>query len=553
MNKIQSEQFNYIRNKQNNQNCCSISLKKINRVKSVHVIREKNWDDRFIYEKIPEYDSYKDKNVRINLSIKSSSGRRNLCNVPNMKNLVPYKLINGDNSININSSPISNKTTSEPNNGRDLFKVGSAKLRDLSFCDNNNNLKYINMINLNNINRLWDEMCVNKSYRNLFCVIYKELNDENKQEIYQKEINELISIKNDINIMKTNIEIRLNTIKELSELNDKLGEEIKKNDNKKDNIIEEISKKIEKLRENTINVCLAMRKLRYEINGIKYLDKYDMDLISEKFDFDKNYLIKMKREINFLKEGHVKNFFNIEKDQTPFLLEASENCLTKQNEKDTLLHIVPINKEIKNDIIDCIYYIYQELIAYQNEKVSKNIQKRISPLKRNHENIYIQDNNKFQITNGIEDNNNLKKNNSFLKKSFSVVNTLKTKDPYFKKNLLNIKDHYIYSKKKFVNFNNNGNNFLFNQTKSERTKIDNKNMSIGIKFTNPLIIQNNFPKKSEINKKMNYINNNFNRNENKFNFLSQDGGIKNLKNEEKNKINKKKNNNENNNKTEVKK
>ncbi len=470
-----------------------------------------------------------------------------------MKNLVPYKLINGDNSININSSPISNKTTSEPNNGRDLFKVGSAKLRDLSFCDNNNNLKYINMINLNNINRLWDEMCVNKSYRNLFCVIYKELNDENKQEIYQKEINELISIKNDINIMKTNIEIRLNTIKELSELNDKLGEEIKKNDNKKDNIIEEISKKIEKLRENTINVCLAMRKLRYEINGIKYLDKYDMDLISEKFDFDKNYLIKMKREINFLKEGHVKNFFNIEKDQTPFLLEASENCLTKQNEKDTLLHIVPINKEIKNDIIDCIYYIYQELIAYQNEKVSKNIQKRISPLKRNHENIYIQDNNKFQITNGIEDNNNLKKNNSFLKKSFSVVNTLKTKDPYFKKNLLNIKDHYIYSKKKFVNFNNNGNNFLFNQTKSERVKIDNKNMSIGIKFTNPLIIQNNFPKKSEINKKMNYINNNFNRNENKFNFLSQDGGIKNLKNEEKNKINKKKNNNENNNKTEVKK
>ena len=44
--------------------------KKIKRVKSVNALREKNWDDRFIYEKIPLYDSKNDKNVLINLGQK---------------------------------------------------------------------------------------------------------------------------------------------------------------------------------------------------------------------------------------------------------------------------------------------------------------------------------------------------------------------------------------------------------------------------------------------------------------------------------------------------
>ena len=41
--------------------------KKIKRVKSVNAIREKNWDDRFIYDKIPKYESFNDKNVLINM------------------------------------------------------------------------------------------------------------------------------------------------------------------------------------------------------------------------------------------------------------------------------------------------------------------------------------------------------------------------------------------------------------------------------------------------------------------------------------------------------
>ncbi len=531
MNALQNEQLKklYLQNKRA-QNASSISLKKLNRVKSVYIKRENNWNDRFIYNKIPEYDSSKDKNVRINLSIKSYSGRRDLNNFKNMRtqNIFQNKLTNGDNSLNIYSPPLSNKTTINHKNGRNIFKISSAKMRDMSF-NNDNNLKYINMINLNNINKLWDELCVGKSYRNLFSVIYKELNDEDKQELYQKEINELISIKTEINNLKSNIDIRLNTIKELSELNNKLNNEvIKNNNNQNENIINEISKKIEILRENTINVCLTMKKLKNELNGIKNLDKYDIDLISEKFDFDKNYIIKMKGELNFVKEGFIKYYFNIEKDQTPFLLEASENCISKKNnnENSQKLYIVPLNKEIKKNILECIYYIYQELIAYQNEKVNKNILKRISPLKRNSEYNSNPESNKPKIINGKEENNNnINNNNLILKKSSSAINNLRINDQNLKKNILNIKDKYIYSKKKFLNINKNGNNLFLNQIKNQRNKKDNKNLSIGLKFKNPLILQNNFQRKSEINKKKNIIDSNTIQNEKNKNYYSEDNKI----------------------------
>jgi hypothetical protein len=124
-----------------------------------------------------------------------------------------------------------------------------------------------------------------------------------------------------------------------------------------------------------------MKKLKTELSGIKNLDKYDINIIGEKFNFDKNYLIKLKSELNFLKEGFSKYYFNIANDQTPFLLKASEKSKIS-NDKDPFIHLIPLTQELKEEISDCTYYIYQELIAYQNEKVHNKILRCISPLKR---------------------------------------------------------------------------------------------------------------------------------------------------------------------------
>ena len=478
--------------------------KKIKRVKSVNAIREKQWDDRFIYDKIPNYDSSNDKNVLINFRAKCNSNRKKLGNIIRGN---PLSFI--DNSLYL-YRPLSNKTTMlHPLiNGKNIFKTISAKTRDINFKTNKNidyfknyymfnsnnkildefkkeelknkinnndsNFSNINIINLNNIMKLWDELYVINNYRKLFCVIYKELDDEDKEELYQRETNELISLKNDIYSLKQNIELRLNTIKEIFELNKKLNTEIINKDNKSNEIIiNEISDKIETLREHTVKVCKSMKKLKLELYGVKNLDKYDMNIIAEKFNFDNNYLIKMKGELNFLKEGFAKYYFNISNDQTPFLLKASEKSKIS-NDKDPFIHLVPLNKELKNDIMECSYYIYQELIAYQNEKVNKKILRCISPLKR----IILKNNEEdLKLINGKEEKENKLNLNNNISSSNNNLN-LNLKNSSFSIDNTNIKAKYESNEKKDeIEDENKDDNKdkLKNENKNDKQSIDKNN------------------------------------------------------------------------------
>ena len=258
-------------------------------------------------------------------------------------------------------------------------------------------------------------------------------------------------------------------------MNDKLNAEIiNKNINQNKNIIKEISKLIESLRDYTINICFKMKKIKHKLNGIRNLDKYDINIISEKYNFDQNYLIKMKDELTFLKEGYAKYFLNIKNDQTPFLLNTSEKIEIK-NDKESFMTIVPLKEETKYKIMECIFYIYQELIAYQNEKVNKNILRRISPLKQKEISI----NSSLKITNGkekvevnnIKDKNNIIYNNKIFKKSSSISNILGIKKNIKNNINKNGSNNFIYCKKKFSSINKNGNSLLMKQYNSQTNLI----------------------------------------------------------------------------------
>ena len=544
--------------------------KRLKRINSVNGLREKNWNDRFIYDKIPNYDSFNDKNVLLNFKTKCNSSRKKFGNIIQG---VPISFI--DNSLYF-QRPLSNKTmTIHPLiNSKNMFKTVSARSREIhnihrrnnnnffnkNFIfsnnknkkleklkkeefinktnNNQNNFSSISLINLNNIMKLWDDLLVMKNYRKLFCVIYKELDDEDKEELYQRETNELMSIKNDINELKINIELRLKTIKDIFELNKKLNTEIINKDNKSNEIIiNEISDKIGTLRLHTVKVCKSMKKLKMELDGLKYLDKYDINKIGEKYQFDRNYLIKMKGELNFLKEGFAKYYFNINNDQTPFLLKASEKSKI-DNDKDPFVHLIPIDKDLKNEIMECSYYIYQELIAYQNEKVSNKILRCISPLKRikfknkeNEEepkvingkedkdnNININSDDNIIIpnkNNSINHNNrnlilNLKNassstdNNNILIKDDNICIENREKDKEeneIKDNINNNKDNKTINinmgKKDIFNMNRNDKRFKTgNITNQKNNKIDYKNI-----FMNYKINDRNIKRKTNINRK----------------------------------------------------
>jgi hypothetical protein len=140
----------------------------------------------------------------------------------------------------------------------------------------------------------------------------------------------------------------------------------------------------------TVGVCSSMKKFKNDIYKINNIAKYNISLLSSKYKFDKNYLIKMKGEISFLKEGRMRQFFNITDEASPFLLKASES-ITNSDDKKRL--IIPIKEEIRDKIYKCNYYIYQELIAYQqNILLKKNELKYISRLNSNNYSINLRNN-----------------------------------------------------------------------------------------------------------------------------------------------------------------
>ena len=503
--------------------------RKIKRVKSVNALREKNWDDRFIYDKIPLYDSKNDKNVLINLNTKCHSGNRKFGN----------KGINfPDNSLQL-YRPLSNKTTMNHLliNSKNNLMVPSAKSRDINFrneialgnkyksflehgtnytngiekyklTENKNTTKnnidtnsfnVINIINMNNLKKMWDDLAVNINYRKLFEVIYKELDEENKEELYKKETNELNKVKNYINSLKQNIEKRINTIQELFDLNVKLNTEIINKDNKcNEMILGEIADKINELRMHTVNVCKAMQRVKTELSGIKNLDKFDINLIGEKFNFDKNYLIKMKSELTFLREGFIKYYFNIGNDQTPFLLKASQKNKIG-NDQDPFIHLVPLDQKLKEEITECTYYIYQELIAYQNEKVHNKVLRSISPLKRI---IKINAQDEAKNLGERDESDNKRSMNEHI---FNKMNVIMNKDIGIK-NHVNMSEDNINNKfntlqlsqfsknNKIINNNSNFRKFdLINNNKSEE-----KNNKIMNDLSNKNQEMKNFEPKEDI-------------------------------------------------------
>ena len=380
------------------------------RVQSVTAVRKKPWNRRFIYNKIPDYYQINDKNVKLNK-------KPRMCNMHKNSvfdtNYITYqqskKKKNFKKGFNrttsgffSHSSYITNNNEFSLNNRNIISPLTNSALNRNNLMREKLNLNVnSNDENFSSIKKLWNELCVQMSYREVFIIIYNQLSGEEKEQFYQKELSELNSVKNDIKSLNYYIEQRTNIFKDLYEQNIKLNR-LKNTDDAINEILNDISTLIEKLRDATIDVCYAMRKLKNDMYMVNNITKYDIDLLSSKSKFDKNYLIKMKGELSFLKEGNAKFFFNLNGDRSPFLLKASDPIAN--NEKDLFMRIIPIKDEIKEHIKECNYYIYQELIAYQQNIIAKEkIFRCVSPIKVNTRQMMI--NNSFNNEGDISKNN----------------------------------------------------------------------------------------------------------------------------------------------------
>ena len=163
----------------------------------------------------------------------------------------------------------------------------------------NENFKYknvnINKTTIDLIYELWDYLCVPNSYHELYNVILFQLDEYNKNILIKNEYDELNELKSDIDNLLSLIKLRKEILQELKGMNNRLRLIFKKDVEETNSLlVKQMSNKIEKMRDYTIKICYYMKKIKNRIFYGNRIGKYDLELISNKFEFYKNYLIKMK-------------------------------------------------------------------------------------------------------------------------------------------------------------------------------------------------------------------------------------------------------------------
>ena len=173
---------------------------KLSRIKSQDDINkfEKNEFNQ-IYNKITPKNPSFNKNILLINPFKQSNNKNHIDIIRQNK-----KPLNRTNSLLSGSKTSQNKRYSQHNS---LFieqenEFGRVVLTNTLYDD----------IKIRNIISLWNELEVMESYRKYFFFIYKEIDDEDKNNFYQNEINELIQLKNSIKNLDYNIELRIGII-----------------------------------------------------------------------------------------------------------------------------------------------------------------------------------------------------------------------------------------------------------------------------------------------------------------------------------------------------
>ncbi len=474
-----------------------------------------NKEKKLSYNKIQNYNPFQERKM---LESKLMKKQLNKMNAKQFNNKIFSNsfISNNLNNFNITNSILNTKRNSSK----------TEKKRKNSFNSNNDSLIIIQK----EVNTLWDDLCVLESYKELFNVVISQLELNEKIEFYQSEIDTLNLFRGILLKLKNSIKERNNCLFELKSLNKQLSEVLKnKSPESNEEIFEFISNEIQKLRKCTINIVNSFVNFRKEINQFSMDGKYNINRLEKRFCFDRNYLIKMKEELHFIKDGYIKFFFDVNDDNSPFLIKASEN-----NANESFIRKVPITDDEREEIKKCQFLIYQDLIFYQNRNYfNGNIFRKISPIKKypnelinkpnitkqmrlatnyfeknlnnkkinNLNNNYNLDNNVININIDSDNkiNNDIKLNNIILNKNFNNYQNLN--------NNLNNSNHDSDIKLD-DNINNNINNDI-NSIKSKDIQEKEYNDS-EIKLND--IIQNNSNNDSNINNNSNIINNNIEKN-----------------------------------------
>ena len=386
---------------------------------------ENKWNQRFYLDKMPKYDSHKDVHflslglIRAKLrnnenqlkefkkhikKSKTNSSRLTLESKKNKNLNIPFLVSNTDNekrdlfslkcggNDNILTITGQNSVITEFNK-KDIFKKMYDDIYNINTNKTEQNSRFIDMNNkfneeMKEIKELWKILGVTPEYQiNFWKLLSKNNNKEYIDKYLSYEKKDLIQLKLDLEKLKKEIFKRENDLNKLKQINSKYSnneniyniynnmsqknimeenekEQLCKCKENKINIEIELENLLKSLRLHTINTVCLFSKFKNQYNYYFSSGKIDINQMHKGYEFNTNYLIKIKYDTNFLKDSSFTTIYDFSKfENDPFFLSLLSN-----KEENSQFKYLTATEDTLDKINQCMYIIDQEEILYKIEQ-----------------------------------------------------------------------------------------------------------------------------------------------------------------------------------------
>ena len=222
------------------------------------------------------------------------------------------------------------------------------------------------------IQNMWDDLGVCAPYRNVFESHARTLNEVERKEFFAFENASLKRFRDNLLKLSKEISNREKAIEKLKKFDEIVSTTFPDGNEKLDeSFMNDIIQVIKAIRIHSINIVNHITKIREISSYNQTKGKINIDKINKAYLFDRNYLIKMKFDVDFFKQSPIRKYFEIKNvELDTFLL----NISSSQNSSDPNKLTIPMTEDIMKAIRQCQFIITQDMLFYQAQSEQKEIE-----------------------------------------------------------------------------------------------------------------------------------------------------------------------------------
>ena len=224
------------------------------------------------------------------------------------------------------------------------------------------------------IQNIWEDLGVSDEYQNQFLRYIKTLNDDEKKEFFEFEKKNLKRFRDCLLKLSKEVSNREKNIEDLKKF-DKIVESTYPDENQKlnDSILSDIINCIKSLRVNSVNTVNHLNKIREISTYNSQKGKYNLDKINPAYLYNKNYLVKMNNDMNFLNNSTLSKYIDMSNGEPDAFL---TNCAPKNNDNQRRNQnknkiTIPIGEDLMKAIKSAKYSIIED-VMFNNMQSGNN-------------------------------------------------------------------------------------------------------------------------------------------------------------------------------------